>query len=121
MLLEDKGLTETAYLSLIAMRAIEGEHLVLDPPGGERLRRDLDIVRKLYERSYDWHPKNAGVGEQRQGKTMREYIKSWITDWDIQRLYDAEDTIVIEPKGPDDLSEDKNFESPASAPPDEDA
>lgn len=33
------------------------------------------------------------IGERRAGKTMRQFIKSWITDWDIQRLYGKKDEI----------------------------
>ena len=33
------------------------------------------------------------IGERRAGKTMRQFIKSWITDWDIQRLYGTKEQI----------------------------
>jgi hypothetical protein len=28
---------------------------------------------------------------------MRQYIKSWITEWDIERLYGERSTIEVEP------------------------
>ena len=51
-------------------------------------------------------------------KTMREYIKSWITDWDIQRLYGTKDTIINEPIV-SDLTENRGLETSAPEPPED--
>jgi hypothetical protein len=93
------------------MRAIERRPHFLAAPEGERLTQNLAKVRGLYHASYGWPPPPADIGERRAGKTMREYIKSWITDWDIQRLYGTRDVITSQ-QMPSDYSEDKNFEAP---------
>ena len=100
VLLEAKGLTELLRLAEIGMKAVERGQHVLAPPDTDRLLRDLETVKRLYERSYDWVPSTTDLGEQRAGKTVREYIKSWITDWDIQRLYGAKDVIINDPTPP---------------------
>ena len=109
-LLEDRGLDHLAILASRAMTAIERDQYLLAPPTDEELARDIAIVRGLYERSYAWSPPHIAMGERRAGKTIREYIKSWITDWDIRRLYGMLDEIEPVPVPPTDYTENKDLE-----------
>jgi hypothetical protein len=102
--LEAKGLTAQARFASAGMRAIESCRNYLAPPGEARLHASIDRVRELYRKAYGWMPPNPDVGEQRVGKTMRQYIKSW-----IQRLYGARAEIDIE-SVPADYSENKDLE-----------
>lgn len=95
-LLESKGLTRQARLAEMAMSAIEQRQDFLAAPDEDRLRRGLESVREIYAKSYGWTPPVGDIGERRSKKTMREYTKSWITDWDIQRLYGEKDEIATE-------------------------
>jgi hypothetical protein len=119
-LLEAKGLAEPLRLAQIGMAALRQDPYILKGPDVPRLERDLQIVRKLYQRSYGLVPENTGIGEQRGTKTMREYIKSWITDWDIHRFYGIRDVIINEPIIPDPLTENPDLETSAPEPVDED-
>jgi hypothetical protein len=119
ILLESKGLDEALRMAEIGMRAINSKQHVLASPNSEQLLRDLDVVKKLYQRSYDWAPPAPELGEQRAGKTMREYIKSWITDWDIQRLYGEKDAIITVPFPHDDMTENRDFETQVAELPDD--
>ena len=67
------------------------------------------MVSNLYRDAYGAAPEVVDVGERLTGKTMRQYIKSWITDWDIQRLYKERDEIAAEPIPPD-YTENKDLE-----------
>ena len=118
-LLQQKGLDQLAVLASIAMRAIEERQVFLKPPNHEQLTRDQSILRNLYQRSYDWTPVASDLGEQRAAKTIREFIKSWITDWDIQRLYGAQDEIETQSLGTD-YTENKDLEKPSSPDADDD-
>jgi hypothetical protein len=40
------------------------------------------------------HPAAMAIGEITAAKSMRQYIKSWITSWDIERLYGIRSEIV---------------------------
>ena len=91
--LEAKGLVPQARLAEIGMSAIEQRQHFLAPPNEDKLRSSLERVRGLYHQAYGWNPPVADIGERRTGKTMRQFIKSWITDWDIQRLYGKKDEI----------------------------
>jgi P-loop Domain of unknown function (DUF2791) len=51
------------------------------------LHRSLEKVSGLYRDAYGWTPREIGVGESATTKWMRQYVKSWITTWDMERLY----------------------------------
>lgn len=118
-LLEGKGLPEQARLAEIGMKAIEAQAFVLAPPGVTQLERSLSEVARLYQRSYGWKPVKKEVGERRAGKTMREFIKSWIIGWDIERLYGITPEIIVEKPDPVDYTENKNLEAPPPVSPGE--
>jgi hypothetical protein len=107
--LEAKGLVEQARLAKLAMAALDGDAQRLKPPDETRLRDSLAGVSELYRKAYHWVPSEIDIGERRTGKTMREYIKSWITAWDIERLYGERPAIEIEqPKA--DYTENPDYE-----------
>jgi len=91
--LEAKKLRDQAKLAEIGMNAIEQRQHFLSPPNEDRLRTSLERVQGLYRKAYEWSPPKSDIGERRTGKTMRQFIKSWITDWDIQRIYGQKDEI----------------------------
>jgi len=51
------------------------------------LRRSLEKIGAIYRDAYDWTPPKIEIGERLAGKSVRQYVKSWITIWDIMRLY----------------------------------
>jgi hypothetical protein len=117
-LLRAKGLEHHLRLAEIAMLLIEGQATHLSPPDEERLHRSLDRVRHLYAESYGWPAYGGEIGERRAGRTMREYIKAWVTAWDIYRLYGARDEIDTETIA-SDYSENTDLEhAPADEPAD---
>jgi hypothetical protein len=85
--LELKGLSQAAGLCRIGLRALDARQKPLRQPGEQELRASLERVRRLYEDAYAWVPPEIAVGEIAADRTMRQYIKSWITVWDIERLY----------------------------------
>ena len=66
----------------------------LPPPGLEELARDCLRLREIYEQAYDWSPPEPPPPERTATRTMRQYIKAWITQWDLQRLIGANVGIV---------------------------
>ena len=46
-----------------------------------------DKIAGFYRDAYGWTPPRLDIGELLTGKSMRQYVKSWITSWDIERLY----------------------------------
>lgn len=68
----------------------------LAPPQEEELRHCLARVISLYECAYG-QTTSVTIGERRVGKTLREYIKGWITELDIARLYGESPDLVYDP------------------------
>ena len=53
-------------------------------------------IADLYFDAYQWRPSGLAIGERLAGKSMRQYIKSWITEWDIERLFGERTTTEVE-------------------------
>lgn len=86
-LLEQKGLAAQARLAQVAMALIERRSPRLRAPDDSDLRNCFGRVHELYARSYGLAPPSSEAGGRAASTTMRHHIKSWITDWDIRRLY----------------------------------
>jgi len=117
-LLESKGLEPQASLARIAIETLSREQHLLAQPTAEMIQRTLDRVRSLYDESYEWSPAPHSAQGGSAQITMRYHIKSWITDWDIQRLYGRSTTIETEPLQTEGYEENKLLEQ---APPVEEA
>jgi hypothetical protein len=83
-----KGRVIEAELALAGMRHIEAtvrQHRLL-PPGPVDLGRCQDKVRGLYAAAYGWEAPALPPAERISSRTMRQYIKGWVTQWDLLRL-----------------------------------
>jgi hypothetical protein len=92
--LELKGLARQATVAKRCMeelRRMRGVRLIA--PDEDALRAAQDQIADLYHDAYQWRPSAPAIGERRVGNSMRQYIKSWITEWDIERLYGERPTI----------------------------
>jgi len=91
-----KGRRQDADLAVAAMRHITDtvRRHRLPPPGLEELARDCLRLREIYEQAYDWPTPEPPPPERTATRTMRQYIKAWITQWDLQRLIGANVGIV---------------------------
>jgi hypothetical protein len=93
-----KGRDREARAAVAAMRHIEAtvQQGRLRPPGSEELVRASERLREIYRAAYDWTPPPLPPIERTATRTMRQYIKSWITQWDLHRLTGAGVAIVEE-------------------------
>jgi hypothetical protein len=68
------------------MRIIDREMHLLSPPDEVELKQAYDRVRELHGRAFGWQPPDV-VGLERLGATrMRQYVRTWINEWDLVRL-----------------------------------
>ena len=107
-----------AALAERGMRAI-GRADRIPAPTKAGIRRTYQQVRELYALAYDWEPLQVGSPPYATSTSMREYIRWWITEWDLKRLFpgyepDIEATPLIL-----DYSEDADLESPSDRPGDQ--
>ena len=92
--LRDKGAEDLARYAERGMRIIQREKVRLKAPDAQVIQQTCEKVRAIHAEAYDWQPPPASV--ERLGITsMREYVKRWITEWDLKRL-DPSYTVEIE-------------------------
>jgi len=91
-----KGRAPEALLALSGIRHIEQtvlKHRLL-PPTLADLAVCHDKVLRLYSAAYAWPAPPLPPGERTSSRTMRQYIKGWITQWDLLRLAGGSATLV---------------------------
>lgn len=97
------------------MRLI-GRALKVPVPSRALVRRTYEKVRELHATAYAWEPPPVGSAPYATSTSMREYIRWWITEWDLKRLYpdyapDIEATPLLV-----DYDEDADLEAAPEAP-----
>ena len=93
-----KGRNDDARLAVSAMRHIARtvrSHR-LRAPGAEELVRTIPRLRAIYRDAYGWEPPAPAAVERTATRTMRQYVKGWITEWDMRRLTGETTRIVAE-------------------------
>jgi hypothetical protein len=113
-----KNERRTAERARVGINNLEKNQILLQKPSGHILEASLTKIRGFYSGAYGWNATVADVGEMTETKSMRQYIKSWITTWDLERLYGSRpeiETIDIAP----DYEENKDIETVAEMSADE--
>jgi len=102
----------TAALAESSMDAIENRLLRLREPSQEDLADVLATLSEIYTRAYGGTPPRL-TASFRPGQQMREYIRSWIMTWDLNRVAPSyEPDIELDPIA-DDYVEDSLLEKPS--------
>ncbi len=113
--LELKGRAAEAALALAGIQHIERtvlQHRLL-PPTSDDLLACHDKVLRLYSAAYDWPAPPLPSSERTSSRTMRQYIKGWITQWDLRRL-DGSDVALISGSIPSDYTENAAMAEPGA-------
>ncbi|MEX1021860.1 MAG: BREX system ATP-binding domain-containing protein [Dehalococcoidia bacterium] len=73
------------------MLVLDKERVALDPPTPERLRETYDRLHDLHSRAYDWPapelPAASVPSMIPANARLRSYVRRWIHEWDLRRLY----------------------------------
>ncbi|MGH7915943.1 MAG: BREX system ATP-binding domain-containing protein [Candidatus Binataceae bacterium] len=85
--LAGKNERKNAERARLGMETLARKQVLLKPPDAALLEVSLQKIRAFYADAYGWDVTAADVGEITAAKSMRQYIKSWITTWDLERLY----------------------------------
>src|SRR5262249_11334640 len=118
--LRDRGAEDLAKHAERVMRLMQREKVRLKAPDAQAIQQTCDKVRGIYAQAYGWQPPSVSV--ERLGITsMREYVKRWITEWDLTRLdpnyiVELEQTAVQQ-----NYTEDATLETPSEEEPKRDA
>ena len=97
--LESKGTEsyqEMAGRAITGMRLINREALLLHPPSDATLQRTHDALRTMYTAAYGWEPAPRTVTRESVARRMRSYVRRWINEWDLERIYPGETLETVE-------------------------
>jgi hypothetical protein len=116
-----KGRSAEAALAVLGIRHIERtvlQHRLLSPTLAD-LASCHDKVQRLYSSAYNWPAPALPAAERTSSRTMRQYIKGWITQWDLLRL-EGRDVVLVSGSIASNYTEDPTLTEPR-APDDEEA
>ena len=68
------------------MRIIQRERIPLKAADDTVVERTRNKIRSVYASAYDWEPPTVSSINGLVSTRMREYVKGWITEWDLKRL-----------------------------------
>jgi hypothetical protein len=108
-----KGRSTEAALAVLGIRHIERtvlQHRLLSPTLAD-LASCHDKVQRLYSSAYNWPAPVLPAAERTSSRTMRQYIKGWITQWDLLRL-DGRDVVLVSGSVASNYTEDPTLTEP---------
>jgi len=85
--LQASGLEKEAIHAEQGMRVIQNDLIPLQPPDKASRDQTYEKVLSIHATAYQWSPPPVESGEFLSSKRMRQYVKEWITEWDLKRLY----------------------------------
>jgi len=99
------------------MRLISRDAVRLQPPDKQAIERTRELVRDIHAQAYHWNPPPLGEEQRLTTTSMRQYVRSWINEWDLRRLDPRSPVhmlisdITIEYRESPDLESPTGFES----------
>jgi len=98
------------------MRMIAREPLRLHGPDRNILQRTREELRAIHARAFDWNPPDIGAGEQLSTTRIRQYVRRWISEWDLRRLYPDYTPEMVVADMPVAYTEQPELETPEDMP-----
>lgn len=92
------------------MREIERGSVHLMPPENESLRETYAVLKRIHADAYQWQPADLPTARTSITRQMRSYVRRWINEWDLQRLYPGESLDTVETELRVDYSESAELE-----------
>ena len=68
------------------MRLIQGERLPIEPAGVPERQTIYRALKAIHGEAYAWAPPDVSGVETFGSRPMRQYVRSWINEWDLRRL-----------------------------------
>jgi len=99
------------------MRIIQRERTPLKTPDGAIVEQTYDKVRSIHAQAYDWEPPPVSSVERLGTTRMREYVKGWITEWDLKRCDPGYKPKIEVTELKPDYTEDPNLQVPSEEEP----
>ena len=69
------------------MRLVDRDLVRLALPDSTALAKTYEKLRAIHARAYRWQPPGLPPALPLTSRQMREYVRAWINEWDLRRLY----------------------------------
>lgn len=92
------------------MRLIQKAFELLKGPDETTLNQTYEKVRSIHAQAYNWSPPPVQSIERLRSNRMRQYVRGWITEWDLKRLDPGYNPKIEVAKLEQDYTEDKSLE-----------
>jgi len=69
------------------MRLLQRDGIDLKAPDDATLLRTYHLLKEIHAKAYDWTPPEIPTAEMSATRRMRSYVRRWINEWDLMRLY----------------------------------
>jgi len=100
-----------------AMSFIEREAVPLAAPNEAILLQTYLHLKRTHGLAYQWDPPDVESAERSVRRAMRSYVRRWINEWDLKRLYPGATVNTVEEDLRTTYQEDQALEQ--EPPPDE--
>ncbi len=94
------------------IRIIEREAVKLTPPDNEVLKQTSEALKEIHGQAYGWSPPAARSVPPSLRRAMRSYVRRWINEWDLYRLYPGASLDTVETEMKIDYAEIPELEQP---------
>ncbi len=95
------------------MKAIQYEAETLATPDEAMLRATYEQLKRVHGEAYNWEPPDISGGATFTSRRLRSYVRRWIIEWDLKRLYGGRGIHLIEDDLRPTYGEDQELEAPA--------
>ena len=92
------------------MRLIRHEAMPLSVPDKSVVEQTYNRIKEIYGSAYQWAPPDIPTPEMITSRRMRSYIRRWINEWDLKRIYPGEEARMEEEIIHTIYTEDANLE-----------
>ncbi|MBI4538984.1 MAG: DUF2791 family P-loop domain-containing protein [Gemmatimonadetes bacterium] len=112
----------TALQAEQGMRILENPQglMTLEPQSSTALQSAYEKLRRIHGEAYDWEPPDVAGLERRGSRPMRQYVRSWIYEWDLRRLDPSYAPEIEVETIQSDYSEDAELAVPSESDPPQD-
>ena len=94
----------------VGMRIIERDALTLARPDADVLDQTYLKLKDIHARAYGWEPPDVESGDKTMRREMRSYVRRWINEWDLKRLYPEAAVSIEEQELQPTYEEDRDLE-----------
>jgi hypothetical protein len=92
------------------MRIIQRESVPLERPDSAALNKTYETLKRIHSEAHRWSPPDMPSATPSVTRPMRSYVRRWINEWDLKRLYPGEPVQTVETELRVDYTESPELE-----------